>query len=59
MKYTLEDQKVFQKKGEAVKWTKKQKEKRGAAGTKYKIETNYLDNTGQWEGVVYRKMEEE
>lgn len=59
LKYTLVDQRVFPKQGEAEKWIKEEKMKRGAAGSKYKIETNYLEGTNQWEGLIFMKMEEE
>lgn len=56
-RYSKVDSRTFQTEKEATAWTKKQKADRKAGGMNIKIETDYLEETGLWDGVVYLKVE--
>ncbi len=47
--------KTFDLEKDAITWAKKIKKQN--AGRPMKIDTNYLESTGKWEGVVLVKME--
>lgn len=56
-RYSKVDSKLFRTEKEAEAWLKKQKADRKAAGMSLKIETNFLEETGQWMGIIYMKVE--
>lgn len=55
-KYTDFKKRRFPLKKEARAWAVKIKKEWSTAGQILKIETNYISSTGEWEGVVLRKL---
>lgn len=56
-RYSKVDSKLFETEKAADAWLKKQKADRKAGGAAIKIETDYQEETGQWMGVIYMKVE--
>lgn len=56
MRYMPVDNKTFRLQKEAEKWVKEQK-KEHAGTVGIRTDVNYLEDTNQWQGVVYMRVE--